>query len=168
MNYSATGADTVRFAATFPSILRPINEAVDLQQQFGGADGPIPVEGRPPFTDATQLIPPTSWAAKGIRIEDIVVVYQVGVVDFTSTTIRADRAHFVDVTAVDVTVIPVDGTTMDLIVNANPHVHVRPITTPTFFEVDNENITIEYQAVLANTGTIKVYGIGVHVSFNYN
>lgn len=168
LDRTAGAAETLRFAAVFPNLFRPVNEPVDTQQQFGGSLGPIPVAGRPPFLDADQLVPPTTWRAAGIRIEDVVVVYEVGVVDLTSAALVLDRVAYVDITAPAVTSIPIDATALVLTTDADPHLETRVVTTPTLFENDNEVQIAEFEAVLANTGTLKVHGIGIHVSFNYN
>lgn len=168
LDRTAGAAETLRFAAVFPNLFRPVNEPVDLQEQFGGANGPIPVEGRPPYLDATQLVPPTSWRAAGIRIEDVVVVYEVGVAALTSAALVLDRTAYVDVVAPAVTSIPISATALNLTTNANPHLETRAVTTPTLFENNNEVQIAEFEAVMAITGTLKVHGIGIHVSFNYN
>lgn len=168
LNRIASAAELLRFAVLLPNLLRPINEPVDLQEQFGGSVGPIPVAGRPPFTGATQLIPPTSWPAKGVRIEDVFIVYKVAVVALTSASFVLDRTEFVNVVAPAVTSIPIDSTTLILATDANPYLITRAVTTPTFFETDNEVLIAEFRILMANTGAIRVYGIGFHVSFNYD
>ena len=167
LNRTAGAAETIRAVINLTAIKR-LNEAMDFQQQFGGTQGPIPLAGRPPFTDATQLVPPTTWPAKGARIQDVVVVYQVGVVALTSAALRLDGVTFVDVTAPAVAAIPIDATALTLTANANPRLAVRAVTTPAFIETDNNDVVLEFEAVMAITGTLRIYALGMHVSFNYD
>lgn len=167
LNRTAGAAETIQAVIGLGALQR-LNEAMDFQQQFGGAQGPIPLAGRPPFTDATQLVPPTTWPAKGLRIQDVVVVYSVGVVALTSAALRLDGTAYVDVTTPAVTAIPIDATALTLTTDADPHLATRAVTTPAFIEIDNHDIVLEFEAVMANTGTLRIYGLGMHVSFNYD
>ena len=114
------------------------------------------------------MIPQTTWPAKGLRIQDVVVVYSVGVVSLTSAALRLDGTAYVDVTAPAVTSIPISATALTLTANANPRLATRAVTTPAFVEIDNHDIVLDVEAVMANTGTLRIYGLGMHVSFNYD
>lgn len=167
LNRTAGAAETIR-AHTGLGALRRLNEPMAFQQEFGGAQGPIPLAGRPPFTDATQLVPPTTWPAKGIRIDDVVVVYEVGVVALTSGVLRMDGITFVNVTTQVITNIPITSAALAVGTDADPRVETKVITTPAFIETDVNDIVLEAEFVMANTGTLRIYGLGLHVSFNYD
>jgi len=168
LNRTAIAAETVQAVINLAAIKR-LNEPVDLQEQFGGSVSVPPGQfGRPPFTGASQLDPQTTWSTKGARIQDVVVVYQVGVVALTSAALRLDGVTFVDVTAPAVVTIPIDATALALTIDANPRLAVRAVTTPAFIETDNNDVILEFEAVMANTGTLRIYALGLHVSFNYD
>ncbi|KKL59609.1 hypothetical protein LCGC14_2213610 [marine sediment metagenome] len=168
LNRTAGAAETHRVVFNI-SNLRRLNEPQDLQEQFGGsASVPPGVAGRPPFTGATQLVPPTTWPAKGIRIDDVVVIYEVGVVDLTSAALVLDQVIYANTVAPAVTNIPLAATTLTLVVDADPYVITRAVTTPAFLETDLLDLIAEFEVVMANTGTIAIHGLGFHCSFNYD
>src|SRR5579863_4903872 len=112
LNRTAAGAETYHIAAHLGNLSRLL-ESPFLQEQFGtaagtagpslgptAAPGPISAPGIPPFTGATQLVPPTAPPAKGLQVSDIALVYQVGVAALTSAALALDKVVFANNVAI--------------------------------------------------------------------
>jgi hypothetical protein len=106
---------------------------------------------------------------KGIAVTDVFAIYQVGVVDLTTLTLRFGKCVFANNVALAKTDL-VAATAIAKAVQANPYVTTVavPAVTQVFHTDDTSNVEIEVQAVMANTGTLRLYGIGAHVTFNYD
>jgi hypothetical protein len=110
-------------------------------------------------------------ADKGIKVIDFFALYDIGVVDLTTLTLRLGKtiynANGVALTQTDiVAATAITKTVANLyrsvvLVNADP-------TVPVFTVDDFAQLEVELVAVMANTGTLKVRGLGMHVWFNYN
>lgn len=169
LNRVAAGAETYQVLWD-GSGLRRIIESYQaegaFQEQFNLG---TPGVGSPPFTGISQFTTPTTAGpAKGIQIDNIVVVYQVGVVALTAASLAFAEAKYSNNVANVFTAIPIDATALPLLVQANPYVVTRAVTTPTMIVDDLSDLEIEFAFTMANTGTIRVYGIGVHCHFNFN
>jgi hypothetical protein len=154
LNRTAAGAETYQVVAALKDLKRIAEVAtapMPFQEQFIGTP-PISAPGVPPFAGANQLIPPANLGTKGIKVKDVFVVYQV----------------FAEAVAPAVTNLPIDATALVLTTQATPHVAVRAVTAPAFEVTDLSDLTLEFAATMANTGTLRVYGLGFHVDFNLN
>jgi len=176
LNRTSSGAETYNVFANLRGVTRltPAYNAI-MQEEFGTAAGtpgyPAAAPGYPPFTGATQLTPPTAPPAKGLKVTDVFAIYQVGVADLTSAALSLNRTTFANNTANVITNLPISATALPLTAagdSTGPYLATRAVTTPAFEVTDDSDLTVELQVVLANTGTIKLYGLGFHVSFNYN
>jgi hypothetical protein len=176
LNRTAAGAETYYVTANLGLLKRLIEypglNNLPFQEQFGTAAGgagyPANAPGLPPFTGATQLTPATTAPAKGCQVTDVAVVYQVGVVSLTSATLSLNRVAYANAAAKTITNVPISATALTLTSNANPYVAVRAVTTPTFETTDLSDLILEFSPVMANTGTLRVYGLGFHLNFNYD
>lgn len=181
-NRTAAGAETyvavidlaeMKRLQVYPETALGATPASNLpfQEQFGAAAGtagyPAPAAGIPPFTGANQLVAPTTVPPKGIRINNIIAVYQVGVVALTSASVTIQRTVYANNVANSITAIAATGTAPTA-TQANPYVFTEAVTTPVFEVADLSALSIEFNFVMANTGTIRVYGMGVHLDFNYD
>lgn len=169
LNRVAAGAEVYNVWATPQSIRRTL-EAYDTQNLFGGSVGPSPrLPLKPPMTAAQMAGQYTATAAvgKGFRIDDIFLVYSVGVVALTAGALSLRRTIFADNVAPAVTNIGIDATALPLTVQANRLV-TRALTAPDYHVDDLSDLTGEFSFTMANTGTIRVYGIGFHVTFNFD
>jgi hypothetical protein len=176
LNRTAGGAETYNVTANLRGVYRltPAYNAI-MQEEFGTAAGtpgyPASAPGIPPFTGATQLVPPTAPPAKGLEVTDVFAIYQVGVADLTSAALSLNRTVFANNTANSITNLPIASTALPLTAagdSTGPYLVTRAVTTPAFEVTDDSDLTLELQVVLANTGTIRLYGLGFHVNFNYN
>lgn len=178
LNRTAAGAENYNVVFGFDDLKRLI-EAVPpsagsplpFQEQFGtaaGGPGFPATRGFPPFAGASQLTPPTAWPPKGVQITDCTVIYQVGVAALTAASLSLNRTVFANNVANAVTNLPLGGSALSLPTQANPYVAVLPVTTPVFETADLSDLTLEFAFTMANTGTIRVYGLGMHLLFNYN
>lgn len=176
-NRTATGAETYQLVLQLDEIKRLIEVANTLndlpfQNQFGTATGgtsyPAGAAGLPPFSGATQLVPPTGSPAKGIQITDCVGVYQVGVAALTAASLSLNRTVFANNVANAITNLPIAATALPLATQANPYVFTRAVTTPVFETTDLSDLSLELSVTMQNTGTIRLYGLGLHVNFNFN
>lgn len=171
LNRTAAGAET--YTAVFSiRIPRRLAEKVNYQEQFGGSGpGPKGVVGAPPFTGATQLVPPTTSQLKGVKLIDITVIYSVAVVNLTSASLSMNRTAFANAVAPAVTNIPLSGPAMSLVAQADlttPYRVTNTVTTPAYVGTDFTDINGEFQWVMANTGQIAFYGFFFHNNFNWN
>jgi hypothetical protein len=181
LNRTAGGAETYQAVQSVIDLKRliesPSNSPADLpfQAEFGTAAGtegwPAGAPSLPPFTGATQLTVPTSDAPKGVQLTDVVVIYQVGVVNLTSATLTLQRTVFANNVANAITNVPISATALPLTSAGDatgPYVAVRAVTTPVFETVDLSDLTLEFQFTMANTGTMRVYALGYHCNFNFD
>lgn len=173
---TAAAAETYIIAAPFANTRRLLESENpnDAYRAFrGGASQGYPYNGGPPYfppyTGATQLVPPTNVPAKGIEVTDIVVVYSLGVASLTSIAASLNETVFANNALPVVTNLPLTTTTYPLTVpSTGPYVVVQPVTTPVFVVDDLSDLTLEVTIVLANTGTLALYGIGFHCNFNWD
>ena len=175
LNRTAAGAETYQLVLSLADLKRLIEvptPPLPFQEEFGTAAGtpgyPAPAPGFPPFAGASQLTVPTGMPPKGIQITDCVVIYLVGVVALTSASLSLNRTVFANNVANSITNVPISSTALSLATQANPYVVRLPVTTPVFENTDLSDITLEFAFVMANTGTIRAYGLGLHASFNYD
>jgi len=177
LNRTASGAETYQVVATLTDLYRLLTSAspVYFQEQFGTAAGtsgyPAAAPGYPPFTGATQLVPPTGPPAKGIQVNSVTVVYQVGVADLSAASLSLNRIVYANNVANAITNIPIAATALPLTAAGDatgPYLATRAVTTPAFENTQNSNLELEFAVTLANTGTLRIYGMGLNVSFNYN
>ena len=168
LNRTAAGAET-HFIRPANDSLRRLAEAIALQQQFGGSVGPLPAPGRPPFTGASQLVPPTSSSPvnKGNQILDITLAYSITVVNLTTNALTLNTATFANNTAI------VGGTrtltgTLATATQAQPYVTKITVNTPVFDVTDLQDVWPELQVVMANTGVYQLFGMWIHCNMNYD
>lgn len=176
-NRTAAGAETYQVVASLDELKRIVEAAnasndLPFQNQFGTATGttgyPAGVAGLPPFAGAAQLTQPTAAPSKGVQVTDVAVVYQVGVVALTAASLSLNRTVYANNVANAITNVPISATALTLLTQANPYVAVRTVTTPAFEVTDQSDLALEFAFTMANTGTMRVYGLGFHVNFNYN
>ena len=175
LNRTAAGAETYQIVASLRDMKRLIEvptAPMPFQENFGTAAGgpgfPTSVPGVPPFTGATQLVPPTGFNAKGLRVKDVVVVYQVGVAALTAASLSLNRTVFANNVANAITNVAIAATALALNTQANPYVQILAVTTPVFETTDLSDLTLEFAITMANTGTLRIYGLGFHADFNFN
>lgn len=175
LNRTAAGAETYRVIMPLIDLKRIIEVSsgeFPFAEKFGAAAGtagyPAGAAGIPPFSGASQLTPATAQPAKGLKFVDVFVVYQVGVASLTSAALSLNRTVFADVTAPVVTNLAIDATALTLTANANPRLAIRTVNAPAFETTDLSDLNLEFEVVMQNTGTIRIYGLGAHVTFNYN
>ena len=169
LNRVAAGAETYQVVWNSANLRRVIESYLaegTFQEQFNmGA----PLPGRPPFAGVTEITPPgAAGPSKGLQIDNVVVIYQNGVVNLTAASLAAAKAVYADSVAPVFTAIPIDATALSLVAQATPHVMIRAVTTPIFTIDDLSDLEVEFAFTMANTGTMRVYGIGVHCHFNYD
>lgn len=179
LNRTAAGAETYTPGVGLALLKRlqvyPGVNGMPFQEQFGTAAGaagyPAGAAGLPPFTGATQLTQPTTEPPKGIEIVDVVAVYSVGVANLTAASLALERTTFANNVALAKTAVAIDATALPLTSAGDatgPYVVTRAVTTPAFEVTDLSDIYLELSVTMANTGTIKIYGLGAHVQFNYD
>jgi hypothetical protein len=175
LNRTAAGAESYTITLSTDCIgkrIQAVPPITDFQEAFGnqasqGGNWVPGGAGYPPFAGnpiITNINPP----AKGIELIDVFVVYQVGVVSLTSAALSLNRTVFANAAAKTITNIPISATALTLTTNANPYVAVRTVTTPAFETSDLAELTMEFDVTMANTGTLRVYGLGFHYNLNFN
>lgn len=147
-----------------------LGTALDIQQQFGGSVGPIPVQGRPPFTGASQLTPPSSkFYPKGVKILNFVVDYIVQTNPLTAITCRYDRTVYTEGTAPTVTNILASAANGLLTTVNNAHsVLVTGLPAQSFEITDLSALWFELSVQTAASCTAQIHGVHVHYAYNYN
>ncbi len=168
-NGTASGAATIRVVACLSQLRRLIEVGPFFQEEFGGANAPVGVSGFPPYKGQTQFTPNNFPPNKGLQIDNLVVIYQPGVVSVTSVAVTLDEIVYANNVANVVNNYPLTNPIFPLTVpSTGPYVQVCPVTTPVMNVDDLSNFVAELDIVLANTGTIEIQGIGFHLHFNYN
>lgn len=168
-NRTAAGAETYQVVWNC-SNLRRIIESYQAESAFQEPFnmGP-PVPGRPPFTGFTQMTPPSAAGpAKGIQVDDVAVVYQVGVAALTAASLALAEAKYANGVANVFTAQALNAAALPLAAAANPYQVTRAVLTPSMIVDDLSDLIAEFAFTMQNTGTIRVYGIGVHCHFNYD
>lgn len=169
-SWNQIASKTNIYAINLNGLGQRLGFAQDVQEQFGGSVGPIAVQGRPPFTGASQLVPPTTNKfPKGVRVTDFVVQYIVGTNPLTAMTCRYDRTVFVEGTAPAVTNILASAANGLLLTVNNAHsVKVTGLPAQTFETTDLSALWFEISVQTPAGGTAQIHGVHVHYSFNYN
>lgn len=180
LNRTAGGAETYRPVIGINGSIKRLNVYPDLggtpfQVQFGTAAGgagyPADVAGFPPFTGASQLTPATKLPDKGVRVTDVVAIYQPGVADLTAASLSLNRTVYANNVANAITNVPVSATALPLTTAGaatGPYVVTRAVTSPVFETTDLSDLLLELTVTMQNTGTIRIYALGFHVDWNYN
>jgi hypothetical protein len=153
LNRTAGGAETYNCRINLSELIARLGEKYNFGAGFNSAKQPNP-------------------GPKGIMVTDFFAIYRVGVVDLTTATLRLGKSVFANNVAlaqtdiVAATAIPKtaagDGT--------GPYVSVVPVPagSQVFMTDDTAQWEVEAQFVMANTGTLRVYGVGCHINFNFN
>jgi hypothetical protein len=166
--YAAAATQTVTAICDLNSIEQRTGYAMLDQEQFGGAQGPGPNAGNPPFTGATQLTPLTANIPKGIKILDITMVYGITTAAITSQTMTLQKAVFANTTAVAVTGITLStAVALATASTTNPYVTKIAVSSPAYTVTDLTNLTIENTISIAATAAYNLYGAFIHCSFNF-
>lgn len=148
LNRVAAGAETYNCQVNLSRLLARIGETYNLGLFGSGASPTAP--------------------AKGVQLIDVFAIYTVGVAALTTATLRVGKSVFVNNVALAQTDLLAATTTGALAAQANPYV-AKVLAPGLAFMVDDTSIwEAELQLVMANTGTIKLYGVGAHFNFNYN
>lgn len=151
LNRTAAGAETYNVRISPAELLRTGEVAYETWPSPGGA-----------------------YPDKGIQLSDFFILYSVGVVALTSATLRFGKTVFsktaggaafaqtdiVAATAIATATTPAAGQPQYALV-AGP--------SPLVFSKDDLGLLeVEAVIVMANTGTLRIYGMGFHCNFNYN
>ena len=109
-----------------------------------------------------------STVKRGIKITKVSVAYQVGVVSLTSAALVLKKVVHTNGAALSITDIPLTVSfTGKLAASSNLYVVDGTVNSPDFLNADNAIALAEAQFVMANTGTLRVYAIIFHLSYNY-
>lgn len=169
-SWNQIASKTNIYAINLNGLGQRLGFAQDVQEQFGGSVGPIAAAGRPPFTGATQLVPPTTnKLPKGVRITDFVVNYLVGTNPLTAMTCRYDRVVYAENVAPAVTNILASAVNGLLLTVNNFHsVKVTGLAAQTFEITDLSSLWFEFSVQTPAGGTAQIHSVTVHYSFNPN
>ena len=123
--------------------------------------------------DGTNLVTGDASIAKGIKITDITMHYQISGVNLTSQIIRMDRIFFVDNVANSVVPVLANAANgLATAFRANPYTTKIPIVDPVhpsgYAISDNSSIYLELAVVTPAASTYRFYGCTLHVTFNNN
>lgn len=152
LNRTAAAAETLFFRITLDQLIR-----TGEFQQFGGFGA-----DKQAFDTIT----------KGITIQDAFAIFQVGVVALTSATLRIGRTVY-SATVAPVQTDLVAATALGSLAVSNPATTLmQKISVPLanqIFEVNDLGLVeAELAVVMANTGTLALASLGMHVGFNYD
>lgn len=157
----------------------------DLQQQFGsgaasGAQGlaappasfttPASVSGRPPFTGATQFVPPTS-RPKGVLIKSVTLRYAISGAALTQNNFGIAKTVWANNAAPVVTDLLANGQNgLALATQAQPYVTTiaLPTNSQVFLTTIEQTIMMEWDPTTQGAGQLDVFGIRLAVTYNFN
>jgi len=176
---------SIVYGVSIAKLLRRTGMAPDLQEMFGTAAGvagpslvsgtgpPSSVEGRPPFTGASQLVPPVGYMAKGFKLINVIFAYSIVTANLIAHTCRIDQTTWPSPSAntptLTQTSLLANGTN-GLQTGFSPNYLMTQVSLPTsgFLITDNSDVVIE-QAVQANTtGSFNWLGMWLHFQYNYS
>lgn len=105
-------------------------------------------------------------ANKGVRLDSIAISYQVLVVNLTTHTFSDIRTRTFANNVANALAAYGGGTTITLntVVQANPYFTTGTPAAAVFMNTANTEVNVEWQAVLANTGQYRVYGVQLNWS----
>ena len=184
ISQNAAASQTLVFTASLSKVLERLGFPLFLQEQFGtaaGVAGPTSVAntsdpaantGYPPFTGASYLTPRTSNIAKGLQINDIVVVYEITGAALTTHTFGLSKTVYptpgtpAALTATDIVAAGANG--LATAINANPQSTKITVASAAFNATDLSNMNIAYDVTTAVAGAYRLYGMFLHCSFNFN
>lgn len=157
LNRTAAGAETYYVRGVPTGIVTRTGEKYNLDSNLVGPAAP----------------------AKGVAIRDMFVVLNVGVALLTSATLRlgstqyeAPAASLADTGAaiVQTDIVAATSVNPSALTTASDYVtqKVTNSANPSFVVTDITQLEIELAAVMANTGTIQIAGVGAHVNFLFN
>lgn len=156
-----------------------------LQEQFGtgagtGAQGlpappatfttPASVSGRPPFTGATQLTPPTS-RPKGILIKSVTLRYAISGAALTQNNFGIAKTVWANNAAPVVTDLLTNAQNgLLLATQAQPYVTTiaLPAGSQVFQTTVEQTIMMEWDPTTQGGGQLDVFSVRVAVSYNFN
>lgn len=176
LNRTAAGAETYQVIFSFDDLKRILEVStppLPFQEAFGTSGltphpWPPGAQGFPPFKGISQFTPLTTQPPKGIRILNVWVVYNVGVVALTAASLSLNRTTYTNGVVRTVTNLPLSGAALPLANQAGDYVATQTVITPVFENIDLSDITCEFALTMANTGTIRIYEMGAHFDFNMN
>ena len=169
-NYSWACAanQTINCFCPIASVMQRTGYKYADQEQFGGAQGPGPNAGNPPFTGATQLTPLSAFVPKGIEIADITLVYSIGTAALTSQTMTLKSALFANTTAVSVSAVTLStATALATASTTNPYVTKIAVSAPAYTVADLTGLSIDNVVVAPASAIYNLYGAFVHCTFNH-
>lgn len=170
------------FKAVFnlSQILLKTGQLPFLQEQFGtaaGVAGPTVVantsdpdaqSGIPPFTGASQLTPQTGFFPKGINILDVTLKYLVTTNPLSVHTLGISKSVFANNAAIVVTDVLANAANgLATAAQANPYVTKITVNSG-FLVTDLADIIIEWDVTTPAGGTARLYGMDIHVQYNWN
>lgn len=181
-NVTAAASQTVTMGFNLGHILR-FGMQDDEQNAFGSASGtgqqglPTPPNtfatnlqqsGRPPFTQAQNLVVPTN-RPKGIGILSVTPIYTISTLAATSVSIGVTKTVFANGIAPSVTaLLAAAANGQPTATSAQPNAVTSAITTQSLITDVNAEVIAELTLVLPATSTAKIYGMRWAVQFNYN
>lgn len=103
-------------------------------------------------------------ANKGVRVDSIIIVYQVLTASLTSHTFTnmATRTFANNVANAVAQYGGAPTISLATATQANPYSTTGTFATPVFMNTTNTEVNIEWQAVMQNTGVYRVYGVLVN------
>lgn len=125
------------------------------------------------------VLPGRTGSNKGFKLRTFTIAYALGVVDATSVDVLIDQITYAH--GVAVAVATHGGAVADATYDANhdtaaerkasaggsnPHLLTITLTTPVFQSNAARYVNAEVAFILANTGTLKVYGYGWGYTFD--
>lgn len=110
-------------------------------------------------------VPMSATALKGMRLDSFSIVQQITVATLTSnSTPTLQTTTYVNNSVNSVAAYGggFTGTAMPTATQANPYVTAETVTTPTFITTAATQLSLDWTAVMQNTGVYAVYGVIVN------
>lgn len=185
-----TAAQAYVIAKSLNSLLFRTGMQDDLQEFFGSAQTqfsatqsggkaggmasppaafstPAGVSGPPPFTGISEFTPVTAARPKGIQINSVTCVYEVGAVDASVNSIALYGTSFVNGVAPSVSTI-LAATNLTKTHAATPYVTTVSLSTPAYLTGQNTEYSLEWKLTPgASTGTALIWGVFLGVTYNF-
>lgn len=129
---------------------------------------PYQQSGRPPYTQATNMVVPTS-RPKGIGILSITPIYTISTLALTSISLGLTKTVFSDLAAPVVTALLAAGANgLRTATSAQPNIKAVTVTNQAMITDLYSQVIAELTFVLPATSTAVLYGLSIGVQFNHN
>ena len=171
LSLGVAASTSVVLIATLDDIIAVRTGYLDvIEEEFGNQKrGPGDFRGYPPLSTANLYPTSQGYWPKGLKINNVALVYSVAGAALTAHTLGLTTTQFANNAAAVVTnIIAQAANGLATAVQANPYVTVVNVAAPEFVVTDDTQYQLEVDVTTPAASTYDLYGAFIHTSFNFN